>query len=173
MVDQWADALNAYSFDAVLGELSSTPITIFTDASDIGIGIWAPPYFAISYYDDFPPEWQGMRREDIAVREIFAIALALHSWPEVFRERLLYFIVDNTTAFGALKNVTTRHKKVLRFLRFIALRCVELGCRWFAHWIGSDENGPSDALSREEMQRFQNLSGQGFKIQREVEFCEF
>ena len=169
----WAQSLNACPFDAVLGIFPGDTVSVFTDASDWGIGAWAPPLFFACAFVDMPARWRYMQFEDIAVREIFAVAVALFSWRRCFAGQKLRLCLDNTTAHAALKKLSSRNRSVMHFVRFIALLALQDQFRWFNHWLASAANATADALSRNRMTDFQILTFGKETQESPARFCDF
>ena len=114
-----------------------------------------------------------MLSEDIAVREIFAVAVALFSWRELLCHRKLCICVDNTTVHAALKKLSSRNPRVMHFVRFIALLALKHQFRWFNHWLASSANATADALSRNQFLDFEILTFGQETVEAAPVFCDF
>ena len=147
---KWSHRLNACPFHIILGDFPRPELSILTDASDWGIGAYIPHHQRVfsSAFDDMPSGFRSLRHATIAVREIFAVLVALDTWPDLCRQRRILIIVDNQPVKFSIQRLWSSSPEIMHYVREIAFSAVTHQFRYWIHWIPTDENTVADALSR-------------------------
>ena len=128
--------------------LDSRVLQFYTDASDTGYGA----YFAGEW---FKGRWvDGVREMPIAVREMFAVTLAVRAWGQQLRNRKLIIWCDNQCVTYVFAKQFSKCGKLSFLLRELVLACLNFNVLVKMQYIASEQNFLADSLSRDEMHRF-------------------
>lgn len=96
---------------------------------------------------------------DIQFQELFAATVAIELFAPMLPNRRVLMECDNQAVVAMINNSTSSSKPCMRLIRMITLTSMEFNVRFFAEYVKSEDNGCSDALSRNQMERFKRLAG--------------
>ena len=125
---------------------------VFTDACLTGIG----GTFKNQCFQYQLPTWNQLRDANIAVIEIYAVAVATATWGNQWTQQRVIFKIDSKHAGAALKKMNDRDREIMTFVRFIGMESVKHKFTYQVDWIPSKENVFADSLSRCDFSRFLN-----------------
>ena len=137
--------------------LTADDVHMYSDASRS----WVKGFGAIC-----DKSWQFSRWDTDLVREVqpsieylelFAVCSAVLTWLHRFKNRQIYLYCDNESVCKMINRSSNRCKNCMVLIRLITLHSLKYNTRVFARWIKSKLNGPSDTLSRLQLQRFWSL----------------
>jgi hypothetical protein len=116
---------------------------LYTDASgNKGIG----GVFGDQWFSSCIPH--RYLKEDIQIKEFYAIIHALLCWGPQLRGKHVIFHTDNQDVFSTLKKLSIRSAPTMELLRqFLGLAC-QLDFTFSTEWLPSKENPIADAASR-------------------------
>ncbi|KAM8966995.1 uncharacterized protein RCH25_025667 [Pelodytes ibericus] len=133
--------------------VSNADIHLWTDASgSVGFGTYFQGAWCV---DCWPLAWAsaGLVR-NLTFLELFPIVVAVEIWGPRLRNRKVCFQCDNMSVVQAINNVSASSLPVIRLLRHLVLRCLQLNMWVRASHILGVFNTIADALSRQQMERF-------------------
>ena len=105
-------------------------------------------------YDAWNPSFIAEKDPSIKYLEIFAVTAAVLTWIKHFKNKRIYLFCNNESAVHMINNSTSKCKNCMVLLRFITLENMIQNIRVFAKHVSSQNNGPSDALSCLQLDRF-------------------
>ena len=108
------------------------------------LSMWSPGY--IHSYDP-----------SIEYLELFSVTAAVHTWIKHFRNQRIFLFCDNESVVHMINNSSSTCKNCMVLIRLITLESLIQNVRVYAKHIRSKDNGPSDALSRGQLNRFHAL----------------
>ena len=130
--------------------ISSSRLELYTDASHAGFGA----YFSGDWlYGSFQEHDIPLSRS-IAFKELYAIAIAVHTWSSELASRNILFHCDNSSVVHALSNGTSRCRHIMTLLRFLFFTCAHHSIMLRAVHINGVDNHWADALSRLQVDKF-------------------
>ena len=125
--------------------------TIYSDASGSwGFGAWyqAKPRWLQGAW---PLVW---RSTNITAKELLPIVLAAAIWGPQWRGQTVHFRCDNAAIVHTIASSRSTELLVMQLLRGLHLFAMEHGFRFTASHIAGTDNGPADALSRNQASLF-------------------
>lgn len=163
----WASFLNSWKGVSLLRDHSTRPHHVFYgDASgSIAIGGYTlePSQSSLLKLRIDQIYWsraEHVLEEDIAVKELRAIDLAIRLWGQRWRGAHLTIYTDNRIAFYGLDSKTTRSIEGMEVLRAILLQLAAFDTSYEVVWIASAVNSFADALSRLNFQYIADVAPQ-------------
>lgn len=141
------DNLNAIPMQFILKNPDDGDITIYTDASDKGLGGYSKDIhkcFAAAF------SAQLVRERDIQWRELCAITLAVLLWGKLFRDKAVSIFCDNNAVHWCLKKKCSSLKRqdLQRLILIICASAVKHRFYFYSNFIPGEENVIADFLSR-------------------------
>ncbi len=126
-----------------------------SDACDTGAGFiignnWSPYKF----------DKEHIKNWHINQKELHAVLTAIHTFKNELTGKKLIMYIDNSTACYGIINKWSSTPQIMFFIYELCLLMIEYKIVVFVNWISSNNNGPSDALSRgnnKEFWRIKNL----------------
>ena len=138
------------------GPVSNFDMELFTDAAG-GAGFGA--YFQGQWSaGSWPQAWlEAGFTKNLVLSELFPVVLAVELWGAAFRDRKVRFHGDNMGVVQVINRVTASSPPVIRLLRHLVLRCLQLNIFVYAVNLPGVENVVADAPSRFQWDRFREL----------------
>jgi hypothetical protein len=125
---------------------------LHTDASGTGYGaLFGSDWLAV----DLPEQHKDW---SINIREAFAVALAMTTWLTGLTSRTVYLCCDNEAAVKILEKGRSKHHTIDRIVRCIFALCARHSIELVTCHTPGVQNGPADALSRADFDRFRLLA---------------
>ncbi|KAM3921505.1 uncharacterized protein RB166_010897 [Leptodactylus fuscus] len=157
----WGEFLARYNGRSlVMGPpVSNVDLELFTDAAG-GAGFGA--YFQGQWCaGEWPVEWResGVVR-NLALLELFPIVVATVLWGDRLRDRRVRFLCDNLGVVQAINSQSANSPPVVRLLRRLVLRGLELNAHFVAVHLPGTRNVIADSISRFQWSRFRELAPQ-------------
>ena len=141
---------NGCSFFYDADWISSSHLELYTDASHADFGA----YFSGQWlYGSFNEHDISLSRS-IAFKELYAIAIAVHTWSSELASRNILFHCNNSSVVHALSNGTSRCRHIMTLLRFLFFTCAHHNIMLRATHINGVDNHWADALSRFQVDKF-------------------
>ncbi|KAM4652049.1 uncharacterized protein O3C94_014384 [Discoglossus pictus] len=132
-------------------------LQLFTDAAGSqGFGAYFRGHWCAQAW---PAGWheQGWTR-NLTLLELFPIVVALWLWGDMLRHHHVVFHTDNMSVVQAINSTTASSPPVVRLLRQLVLKCLQLNIMVRASHIAGVKNVVADALSRFEWDKFRSLA---------------
>ena len=103
---------------------------------------------------------RSIRGIDIQILEMWAVVLAINSFFPDFVQPFtrISLLVDNTSVVYALLRKTSRNSDILKLLKWFVEWSAERRCIWKVSYIATSDNVFADALSRRNLERFQEFA---------------
>ena len=131
----------------------SNNINLFTDASGaLGFGAVFGNHWC---YGKWPDNWVNT---NIAILEFYPIVLSLHLWGADMSNRSIIFYTDNEALVHVINKQSCKDKTLMVFVRRLVLLCLQFNIMFKAKHVPGVRNNLADALSRLQVQRFQQLA---------------
>ena len=131
----------------------SSDISLFTDASNIGMGgVFEDEWFSV--------EWPSHIAGDQCstnFQEMFAILTAVTIWGGKLKNKQILIYCDNETAVSIINSGTCKSSKMMIIVRKIFFVCAEHNISIFSEHIPGYSNELADSLSRLQVERFTHL----------------
>ena len=133
--------------------LSSNNLNLFSDASGaLGFGaIFGKNW----WYGKWPDNWANL---NIAILEFYPIVLSLHLWGADVSNRSILFFTDNEVLVHVINKQSYKDKALMALVRKLVLICLQFNVAFKAKHIPGVNNVLADALSRLQVQKFQQLA---------------
>lgn len=107
--------------------------------------------------------WDTKLLEEVAVsiqfQELYAVTVAIELFAHKLENRRVIVQCDNQAVVSMVNNLTSKAKDCMKLIRLIALTSMIHNVRFFCEYVRSEDNGCSDALSRNQLTRFFELAG--------------
>ncbi|KAM4652053.1 uncharacterized protein O3C94_014388 [Discoglossus pictus] len=132
-------------------------LELYTDAAGArGFGAYFRGYWCAQAW---PARWheEGWTR-NLTLLELFPIVITLWLWGDMLRHHHVVFHSDNMSVVQAINSTTASSPPVVRLLRQLVLKCLQLNILVRASHIAGVKNVVADALSRFEWEKFQRLA---------------
>ena len=130
---------------------SSDSLNLFTDASGaLGFGALFGNHWC---YGKWPDSWVNM---NIAILEFYPIVLSLHLWGVDMCNRSILFY--NEALVHVINKQSCTDKLLMVIVRQMVLLCLKFNIMFKAKHIPGLKNTLADALSRLQVQKFQQLA---------------
>lgn len=135
--------------------LSSNTLSLYTDsAQSLGYGAI---YSSKWLYGMFPPSWQAY---NITFLELYPIVLAVNIWGSLWKNHCILFFTDNEALSVIINKQTSTDTNIMKLLRCLVLACLQYNVLFQAKHISGRKNVLADALSRQRIDKFKELSPQ-------------
>ena len=137
--------------------ISETDIDLYTDASGV-VGC-----SGIRECEDFFKQiWNKQfiitYRPSIEFLELYAVAVAVILWIKKYQNKRICLFADNESVMNMINKTTSGCRNCMVLIRMIVLECMSWNVHLFAKHVRTKENSFTDALSRNQMQRFWYLA---------------
>ena len=130
--------------------LSSSHLELYTDARHFGFRA----YFSGDWlYGSFQEHNIPLSRS-ITFKELYAIAVALHTWCDALACRNILFHCDNLSVVNILSSGTSKCRHIMTLLRFLFFTCAHYNIMLCAIHIHGVDNHWGDSLSRFQVDKF-------------------
>ncbi|XP_040211442.1 uncharacterized protein LOC120942272 [Rana temporaria] len=154
----WHSFLEAFNGRALWmsGPVSNFDLELYTDAAGgSGFGAFFQGQWSAG---PWPQSWLSAGfTKNLVLLELFPVVLAVELWGTSFRDRKVRFHGDNLGVVQVINRVTASSPPVIRLLRHLVLRCLQLNVFVYAVHLPGVENVVADALSRFQWDRFREL----------------
>ena len=148
-------------------DYSAQELDWYSDSSrnfKLGFGCVFGMKWAHGRWDEFVEHVQP----SIEYLELFAVAVSVLLWAKHIQNKRVFLFCDNMSVVYMLNNSTSSCKNCMVLIRIIMLESVKQNVRIFAKHVRTDLNGPSDALSRLQFDRFYRLTAAEGKVMEPV-----
>ena len=135
-----------------------TTVSMCSDASNWGYGAYWEPHWLYGPFHE--SEVKSGSENNIAWRELFAIACAFAAWGKLLTGCRVLFYCDNSNVFWDVLKKDSKRSEMLELIRQICFQSVQDKFRFHVEWIDRDNNEIADALSKNELIRFRALCDQ-------------
>ena len=136
--------------------MSSDNISLFTDASGLGLGA---TYGRRWLYADWSKvSWVSPDQTHINTRELFAIWVAVRTWGHHWSDSQIIIHTDNEATVNVWKTGTCKDKKMMRIIRALFFFCAKINLNVMLEFIPGKVNINSDNLSRLQVDRFLQMN---------------
>ena len=152
----WLDFLPQWSGKTLILEnhwTLSTRIELFTDAS--GTISWGA-YWCGKWPQGCWPKLQLCM--DIALKELFAIVMAIHTWGSLGQRQKILFHCDNQAVISIWETGTTCTKEIMALVRLLYYSAAKYNINVGITHIAATENVIADCLSRFQQDKFKKLA---------------
>ena len=102
----------------------------------------------------WPEGWIAENDPSIEFLELFVLTAGVLTWIRRFRNRRIWLFCDNESVVFMVNKMSLRCGKCMNLLRLIALEAMRQNAKINIKHIRSKDNILSDALSRDQMDRF-------------------
>ena len=152
----WLSFLDQYNGKSMfLNErfLSSRALALYTDsAQSIGYGaIYSTKWL----YGVFPSSWHSF---NITFLELYPIVLAVNLWGSLWKNHCILFLTDNEALTFIINRQSSKDTDILKLVRCLVLACHHYNILFQAKHIRGQNNVLADALSRQKLDKFKQLS---------------
>ena len=130
--------------------ISSSHLDLYTDACQSGFGT----YFAGNWLYGSFKEHDVPHSRSITFKELYPIAVAVHTWSPVLACRNILFHCDNLSVVHMLSSGTSKCRHIMTLLRFLFFTCAHYNIMLRAMHIDGVDNHWADALSRFQVDKF-------------------
>ena len=145
---QFLNVMNGVNIDDLINEPKNTA-NFTADASDIGFGAFYPPHWIHGEWDWYESD------KYIAWREMYIILASFVAFGPLWINKRVVIITDNDTVYRIIKKRYSPRSELMFFVKEIALFCMLNNCKYWVSKISSKNNIFSDALSRNQFDKFQ------------------
>ena len=162
-LELWLTFLNnsgiyARSFADFTNAIPATELDLFTDASankNYGCGgVFQTEWYIIQW----DPAFIVKNQPSINYLELYAVAVAVVSWAHHFKNQKIALFCDNMSVVSMINNTTSMCKNCMILLRIIVLHGMLHNVTITAKHVAGVQNKFADALSRQKMNVFKQLS---------------
>jgi hypothetical protein len=132
--------------------VSGDTMNLSTDASDRGYGaVFGSEWFSAPLPDEH-------RSWSINIREVYAVLLAICTWRVHMASCIIFLCCDNEAAVKVLDKGRSKQETIDALVRDTYKACATDSIDLVACHTPGVENGPADALSRADLERFHELT---------------
>ena len=136
----------------------SITMTGSTDASNTGGGFLINGHYALYDFKDVANEFGvNHRRMSINYQEAHAVIMIVYNFRQILTGRRLLLYIDNKSVLYSLYKFWAGSVTLMEYCHEIALLLSEYRIDLRVEYIPSSLNGPADALSRSDLERFHNI----------------
>ena len=155
-IEWWIKALDLHNGVSFIQDkfVSSAELQLFTDASGLGFG----GVFRTHWFYGAWPDKCKKSFIDINYKELFAIVVAFEIWHSEFRNKQILFNSDSEVVCNLWQNRSAKDLHLLRLLRHLFFRSVEVNCNILIRHLPGKANRLSDCLSRLQVKEFHRLA---------------
>ena len=154
----WSDFLENYNGKSLFLEemfLSPRTLHLYTDAAK-GLG-FAAVYGSHWFFGKWNPWWSI---QNITLRELVPIVLALEASGHLFRDVVIVLHTDNLALVSVIKKQTSKEKYVMALTRRLVTASLQYNTMFQAEHIPGKQNDLADSLSRLQVEKFKRLHPQ-------------
>ena len=108
-------------------------------------------------FGQWEPGFIEQCKPSIEYLELFAFTTALLTWGDKLQNTKILIHCDNSSVVSMLNNISSSCKNCMYLLRLVVFNNLVNNRRIIARHVRSENNGPSDALSRLQFKRFWRL----------------
>ena len=105
-------------------------------------------------FGPWDPDFIANCDPSIEYLELFVVTAAVVTWIRRFKNKRIYLFCDNESAVHMINNSSSNCKNCMVLIRMITLESLIQNVRVYAKHVSSKNNGPSDTLSRLQLERF-------------------
>ena len=137
--------------------LSADEVNMYSDASGnsvLGFSAICQNSFLWGKWDT---TFINIHKPSIQYLELYALTAGVLTWVHRFKNRKIRLFVDNDAVKFMINSSSSKCKNCMILMRLITIECLINNVRLYAKHITSEDNGPSDALSRLDFDRFETL----------------
>lgn len=149
----WFEFFNTFNGRSFLLDdiwYDSVKLNLYTDASGkLGFGAIFGDKWC---FGSWPDSWKG---RNIAFLEFYPIVLSLYLWAPKMKNQCILFFTDNEALVFCINKQTCKDKDLMFFVRKLVLICLQYNILFKAKHIPGIHNFLADALSRQQVDRFQ------------------
>lgn len=127
---------------------NSEQLSLWTDASDRGIGCLYKNYFIQDHFSEC------IAKRPIVWKELYAILVACATWGHHFVGRRLKFNCDNEAVVYCLNSGVSKNVELMTLIRKLFFICASYNFEISAKYLTSKSNILADALSRDNFTKF-------------------
>ena len=135
-------------------------------AVDIDFHMDSSRNFALGFDGVYENHWFWGQWDDftqavepsIEYLELYTVTVGVLLWGHALANKRIYLFCDNMSVVHMINGSTSSCKNCMILIRLITLKSMCENCRIFAKHVRSEDNGPSDALSRLDFARFARLT---------------
>ena len=152
----WLSFLDQYYGKSMLTNerfLSSKTLALYTDsAQSIGYGaIYSTKWL----YGVFPSSWHSF---NITFLELYPIILAVNLWGSLWKNQCILFFTDNIALTFIINSQSSKDTDILKLVLCLVLVCLHNNILFQAKHIRGQKMVLADALSRQKLDKFKQLS---------------
>ena len=103
-------------------------------------------------------EFMCQEKPSIEFLELFALSAGILTWREQLSNCRIIVHCDNQAVVAMINNISSSCPNCMHLIRKLVLDGLKCNRRVFATYISSKNNGPSDALSRIQLNRFRKIA---------------
>ena len=137
---------------------TSTQLLFFSDAStnpELGAsGVFNKKWWFVKW----EPGFVNNCKASIEYLELFGLVASILTFGHLIRNMRIVIFCNNQSVMHMVNSITSSCKNCMFLLRLLALNNLVNNRRVFIRHVRSEHNGPSDALSRLQFQRFWNIT---------------
>ena len=138
--------------------LTSMQLSFFSDASANpelrAGGVFNKKWWFMKW----EPGFVNICKPPIEYLELFGVVASVLTFGHLIRNMRIVIFCNNQSVMHMVNSMTSSCKNCMFLLRLLALNNLVNNCRVFIRHVRSKHNGPSDALSRLQFQRFWNIT---------------
>ena len=164
---QFAEHFNGY---ASIVKSADPFLSVYSDSSKFGFGaLHGFDWLAGSFILEKEGEWKkwlghhfseakdiGCRSDNINVLELWPIVVAVNKWGELWKDKVVIFVTDNTQVRAALNTGRSRNKVMMGWLRLIFWKSIQNNFEIQSVYLNTKDNIICDSLSR--LDKFKNIA---------------
>ncbi|CAC5395226.1 unnamed protein product [Mytilus coruscus] len=133
--------------------LTSDQFHLFTDAS--GTYCYGALFGSHWFSGKWDTKWQ---KQNIAFLELYPIVLAVEIWGYQFQNQCINFHTDNIALVSLINKQTSKDALIMFLIRRLVLHCLRNNVSFKEKHMYSSNNVLADALSRQQVQKFNRLA---------------
>ena len=152
-INWWCDFLPSWNGVCYIqaDPISSVSISLFTDASGLGLGaVYGTYWLSVPW----PEPYKSFH---INILELFAIVAAVVTWGHEWRDQQILFFTDNSAITHVWRTGTSVDRIIMKLVRYLFLFSARLNLNILMQHIPGHTNLSADALSRLQVHRFRQL----------------
>ena len=152
----WQKCVQAHNGIAILDtrDMEANPLYCHTDASDIAASaVFRNSWVILQFSGDH--EW--MKSMNIAWRELMAIVMCMAVFGHRMKSQCLKMYTDNQAILHCINTGSSKDDCIMSLIRALYWYTTLYSITYKAYYVASADNGPSDSLSRLDMDRFRKL----------------
>ena len=139
-------------------EILAIQINMFSDASrnfEKGFGSICGTSWTFGVWDKV---FMEQNEPSIEFLELFGVTLSVLNWIYRFKNKRIRLYCDSMNVVQTINNSSSQCRNCMNLIRIITLKSMVNNARVFTKHISSKNNGPTEALSRLEFDRFRRIA---------------